>query len=241
MRREVMDSDWSAVVFRLTPRVMAFAALLAIVSMTRYPGGTPRDHHTSGYAPAHNFLSDLGMTVAYNGMPNRLGATLFAASLVLLVLALSAALIGFARLYQGSEAARVSTRLAMGCGVITGASFVGVAFTRENAAMDLHVTLTNSAFRLFPTVTLFLGIAAYRASRDRWIVLTWFALTVLLAAFAGFVSWGPAFSTPDGLVSNVIAQKVVVVCLFIAVAFLCARTERALAVGRIGSSLRSGF
>ncbi|HET8832049.1 MAG TPA: hypothetical protein VFN86_08245, partial [Casimicrobiaceae bacterium] len=148
----------------------------------------------------------------------------FATSLILLVLILSAALIGFAWLYQGSDAARMYTRLAIVCGVITGALFVGVALTPENAAMDLHVTLTNWAFRLFPTVTVFLGLAAYRASRDRWIPLTWFALTTVLAAFVAFLTWGPPFSTPRGLVANVVAQKAVVVCVFSAVAFLCART-----------------
>ena len=56
------------------------AAGLAVVSMGAYPGGTTHDHSTPGYSFFHNFLSDLGMTVAYDGRSNRLGAALFVAS-----------------------------------------------------------------------------------------------------------------------------------------------------------------
>ena len=61
------------------------ATVLAIGSGLRYPGGTFRDHATSGYSITHNFLSDLGMTVAHDGEPNRLGALLFVLSLTILV------------------------------------------------------------------------------------------------------------------------------------------------------------
>jgi hypothetical membrane protein len=56
---------------------VGFASVLAIGAMTRYPGGTVLDRTSPGYSLSRNFLSDLGMTVAYDRLPNRLGAGLF--------------------------------------------------------------------------------------------------------------------------------------------------------------------
>ena len=62
------------------------ASLLGVVAMIRYPGGTGLEHDTPRYQLTQNFLSDLGMTVAYNGQPNRIGALLFVISLVVLII-----------------------------------------------------------------------------------------------------------------------------------------------------------
>jgi hypothetical protein len=65
------------------------------MAVAAYPGGTSRDPSTIGYSPFQNFLSDLGMTVAFDGRPNRGGALLFVASLGILPMA-AAGLIGAA-------------------------------------------------------------------------------------------------------------------------------------------------
>jgi len=54
--------------------IVGIAVVLAIVSMLLYPGGTTLDPSPRGYSRWQNFLSDLGMTVAYDHRPNRLGA-----------------------------------------------------------------------------------------------------------------------------------------------------------------------
>ncbi|MEP6766190.1 MAG: hypothetical protein ABJB66_17900, partial [Gemmatimonadaceae bacterium] len=61
------------------------ASICGVSAMLLYPGGTPLDHTTAGYSLSQNFLSDLGMTVSYNGLPNSFGALLFIVSLMLLV------------------------------------------------------------------------------------------------------------------------------------------------------------
>ena len=88
------------------------AAVLAVASMLAYPGGTPRDPSTRGYSLTHNFLSDLGTTVAYGGARNYLGATLFVLSLVLCVAGFGACLVGLTRLYAVTPAARGFVRAA---------------------------------------------------------------------------------------------------------------------------------
>ena len=63
----------SSPVFARARWVAAIAAVLSLLLMWQYPGGTSLNARTVGYSPAQNFLSDLGMTVAYNGRANGLG------------------------------------------------------------------------------------------------------------------------------------------------------------------------
>ena len=137
------------------------ATALALLAMWSYPGGTMLDHSTHRYHLFQNFLSDLGMTVAYDGRANGIGALLFVASLTILVFGLGGALLGFVRLYTSSRA-RPVVRAAMFLGAVVALSFLGVAVTPENRVLDLHVRLTFFAFRVFPLVPLLLAIAYAR-------------------------------------------------------------------------------
>lgn len=50
--------------------------------MFLYGGGTAWDGGVGGYTFWHNFFSDLGRTVSYSGIPNRVGEPLFNTSLI---------------------------------------------------------------------------------------------------------------------------------------------------------------
>lgn len=214
---------------RFVPKASTLAAMLGLASMGCYPGGTPYDHSTVGYSESLNFLSDLGMTVAYNGMTNRAGALLFVLSLLLLVATLSIALGAFIRIYRHSTGARPFTLMAIASGLTTAAAFVAVAMTPENAVMDVHVAVTTLAFRLFPVATLCLGIAALRSRySDKIVVSLWFALTAVLTAFVALITWGPGSVTPTGLLVNVVAQKIVAVTVVLTIPALSIRTARLL-------------
>lgn len=178
--------------------------------MLLYPGGTVRDPGTLGYSITLNFLSDLGTTVAYDGHSNRLGATLFVASLALLIGCGVACLIAFVRLSASHPGARFWSRAAIIVGLIVSASFVGVALTPENRAMALHVQFTRFAFQVLPLVALFLAIGAFAdAALPRAIGIVWAILFAALAAYAALLQWGPALGTTDALRLYVIAQKVI--------------------------------
>ena len=92
--------------------IVAAATAIAIAAAFRYPGGTALDTTTSGYSPARNFLSDLGMTVAYNHEPNRAGAAFFVVSLLLLVVGLGGVVAAVARFLAGDARSRLWARLA---------------------------------------------------------------------------------------------------------------------------------
>ena len=205
------------------------AGILAAIAMLRYPGGTFRDHSTRGYSLSHNFLSDLGATVAHNGQPNAAGTALFIASLTILVFGMGGCLVGLIRLYSRNAATR---RLALAAGtvaVVVCASFIGVAVTPEDRMLALHIQLTKLAFRAFPLVTLLMAIAS-RIDQDipTRVTVGWAVLTVILAGYVVILDWGPSTRTPSGLVVQVVAQKVVTVSAVLLIVFQTFAAERGL-------------
>lgn len=202
----------SSRVFARTPWVAAVAVVLALLSMLQYPGGTSIDARTVGYALTQNFLSDLGMTVAYDTQSNALGAALFVASMLVMVGGFGAVVWHYVRLYAVMPESRGVARAAGAAGALVCASFVGVAFTPENRQMPLHVDFTLFAFRVAPVAVALLALASLRATRlPRAMAVTWAALTILLAGYVLLLSVGPSTHTATGLVTMVVAQKTVTV------------------------------
>jgi len=154
------------------------------------------------------------MTVAYNHASNRVGATLFTASLLLLVIGLGGAVATIARNLAEDAGARRWARLAGVSLLFACVAFAGVAVTPENRVMPLHVSFTNWAWRIVPAVAVFLGAASYkRAGLRRRVAGVWFGAALLLAAYVALSGWGPSLGTPNGLVVHVIAQKTATIIL----------------------------
>lgn len=196
--------------------------MAASVAMLLYPGGTAHDHATSGYRIRGNFLSDLGMSVAYDGRPNRLGAALFVASVALLVVAMGGALLGFVRLYSATDSGRRFAVLAAATGAVASFCFAGVALTPEDRAMPLHVAFTLAAFRTLSIVALLLTLAAAATPGvRRGAVHGWTALTTVLLGYAAMLQGGAWTATAEGFAALVIAQKVVTIVLITVVIWEC--------------------
>jgi hypothetical membrane protein len=196
------------------------ATLLAIGSGLRYPGGTFRDHATPGYSLTHNFLSDLGMTVAHSGEPNRLGGLLFVLSLTILVVGMGGCLFGFVRIHSKVPASRPWTIGAAVVGALVCAAFVGVALTPENGPLALHIAFTRFAFRAFPLVALLMAVATWRdPGVPRQVPVVWMSFTVALAAYVGVLDFGPRVSAPGGLVTQVVAQKLVTIVAVLTIVY----------------------
>lgn len=216
-------------IFTFGRRAAAVSGILAVVAIFRYPGGTFRDHSTQGYSLTHNFLSDLGMTVAHDGRVNTLGAILFVASLITLVAGLGGALIGLIRLYSDATARRLAGA-AGAVALLVCASFIGVAVTPEDRMLSLHILLTRVAFRAFPLVGALMTLATYHEPRlPRRVGVAWAVLTVILAAYVGILDWGPRVSAPGGLVTQVVAQKIVSLSAALIIVYQSLEADRAVA------------
>jgi hypothetical membrane protein len=210
------------------------ALALAIGAGLRYPGGTPLNPATVGYSMPQNFLSDLGMTVAYNGQPNRMGAAFFVGSLFVLVVGLGSCLLAIVRLQWSDVASRRWARAATACALLACAGFVGVAFTPENRVMALHVSFTFWAWRFVSLGAGLMAVAAFRSVVfPRRVALIWTVVTILLASYVALITWGPRVATPSGLLVQVVAQKAATVILVLAIVYLA----RATGARRVGATI----
>jgi hypothetical protein len=216
-------------VFTRARWAVIIAVVLTLGSMIRYPGGTSLDAAAQGYSPSRNFLSDLGMTVAYNQQPNKLGAGLFVLSLITLVVGLGGCLAGLVRLYSTSARARRLARGAAAVGFLVCAAFVGVAVTPENRVMGMHVEATLFAFRTFPVLSLlFLLASVFSETFPRRVAISWGALTIVLTVYVGVLGWGPSLATLSGLAFQVTAQKIVASAALVVFLIVTAEADRVL-------------
>jgi hypothetical protein len=217
-------------VFTHSRWAVSSAVVLALGSVVKYPGGTRLDHAAAGYSFSHNFLSDLGMTVAYSGRPNSLGALLFTLSMTIVVFGLGGTLVGFARLYSETPRARRLSRAAALAGLVVCGSLLGVALTPENRLLDLHIQFTMLAFRVFPLVPVLLALASrYSTALPRRLSHGWTLLTAVLVAYVVLIGWGPTTATPQGLILQITAQKIVAMSLVVVFVYLSVQADRVLA------------
>jgi hypothetical membrane protein len=201
--------------------------VLTLGSVFRYPGGSRLDHASAGYSFSHNFLSDLGMTVAYSGQPNPLGALLFTLSMSIVAVGLGGTLLGFVRLCSETPHARRLSRAAAAAGAIVCVGFLGVALTPENRGLELHIKFTMLAFRVFPLVPLLLALASrYSTSLPRRVSVAWTVLAAVLAAYVVVIGWGPGTETPEGLTLQISAQKIVAMTAVLIFVYLSVEADR---------------
>ena len=167
------------------------------------------------------------MTVAHDGEANRLGAILFVVALLLLVIGIGAALIALVRLHSATPEARPFARLAGIVGLLVCLCFAGVALTPENRLLGPHIFLTRAAFRLFPLVPLFLAVASWRVpDLSGGMRGAWLFLTAMLIGYVWVLDFGPRVSQPGGLVTQVIAQKVIAITVVVTFVYLSLAAER---------------
>jgi hypothetical membrane protein len=192
------------------------ALALTVTSALSYPGGTVREEATRGYSFAHNFLSDLGGTVAFNGQRNMVGAVLFGVSVLIMVLVLAGTIVAAVRLLSATPRARAFARLAAIAGVLVCVGFLGVAFTPADRAWRLHMLSSMVAFRSFPVATALLALATARDTRFRSrATVGWMTLTLVLVGLITMTHLGPSPDTEHGLVTQVITQKIMAMSVLV--------------------------
>lgn len=193
---------------------MGVAIALALGAMWRYPGGTVLDPSTAAYSLSENFFSDLGMTVAYNGQSNRLGAALFVASLLALVAGAGIVLRDIWRVHEVSMSSRAWARAAFLVAAIVCVAFAGVAFTPMDRAMSAHYQFTLLAWRLAPAAAALLAVASAKSEAfPRRATVLWTALSAVLLTYIVILTWGPSIRTAEGLRLQVLSQKGVAIFL----------------------------
>jgi len=217
---------------------LVIALMLVVASGLAYPGGTLRDESTRGYSFTHNFLSDLGTTVAFNYQRNVTGAGLFVASVGIGVLVLGSLIVATVRLLSAAPRARSFARLAAVAGVLACVGFLGAAIAPVDRAWRLHTLAGMVGFRSFPIVTALLSIASARDARFRTrAAVGWAALTIVLVGLIVASLLGPSTDTERGLATQVIMQKIMVASMVVVLWFESREAEIVIGFGIISRNI----
>jgi hypothetical membrane protein len=184
--------------------------VFTVIAMLTYTGGSVDDPSKAGYSFTHNFLSNLGMITAESGRPNWVAAILFTIALGTAGAALVIFFIIFRQLFQSTRLQSTLSLIGSALGVLAGISFMGIAFAPADIARPAHIQFVLWAFRLFPLAVLcYVPVLFLDRSFPKvyaW-VLTSFCL--LLIGYYLLMTSGPSFTSPEGLVIQVVGQKVI--------------------------------
>jgi hypothetical membrane protein len=206
---------------------------LTLIAMLTYTGGTVDDHAAPGYSFTHNFLSNLGMVTALSGKPNWISAILFFISLSAAGTCLMIFFIIFPRFFQNTHLQKALSLTGSVLGVLSGISFVGIAFAPADLLRPAHIQFVMWAFRLFPLAVLFYVPVLFLDKRYpkpyAWVFAVF---CLMLIGYYLLMTNGPSFTSPEGLVIQVVGQKVISYASIISIGIQSLGAYRAL--GKIG-------
>jgi hypothetical membrane protein len=184
--------------------------LLTVAAMLAYPGGTVADPTTKGYSFFRSFFSDLGRTVSPLGQPNTLSFLLFVIALTLAGLSLVLFSLVMPSLFRRPRSAWALSLVGSLCGVVSGFSFVGVAFAPANLFLPAHVILVQVAFlSFFLAASGYSGAILLTPDYPRKYLAIFVAFALLLAGYLWLLFFGPALDSPSGLLIQATGQKVI--------------------------------
>jgi len=188
----------------------ALFVILTLIAMFTYAGGSVDNPSTTGYSFTHNFLSNLGMLTAESGRPNWISAILFFIALGTAGAALVVFFLLFRRLFTSTHLQAAFCLAGSILGILSGISFMGIAFAPADIARPAHILFVMWAFRLFPLAVL-CYLPAMFMDRQYPKVYAWVftAFCLMLIGYYLLMTKGPSFSSPNGLIIQVVGQKVI--------------------------------
>jgi hypothetical membrane protein len=215
-------------IWTLVRAAILWFVVCAGAGMALYPGGTRLDPGTVGYSFTQNAFSDLGRTVARNGEPNPVSATLFVLGLTPAGVGLAGFFVALLPLVSNHSRGRGVAWFGCLAGIVAGVAYVVVAWTPANRLPFEHVMAQNWAFRSFLVASVLLGFVTARSTIFSFrTAAVWWMFGGLLLAFILIGIFGPSRRTEAGLVIQVVAQKVIVFSALVIVAFQSYEAQRA--------------
>lgn len=184
--------------------------ILTALSMLFYPGGTLDDPSTSGYRFFENYFSELGLSQSYAGGPQTASFLLFTTALTLAGMALAAYFIIAPSLFWERRTFRLFSLVGSIFGVLSGLSFIGVAFSPADLYLAPHSLFVQLAFMTFFVAAVFYTPAFFLhpgfPNLYGWVDLSF---GVLLGIYVWLLFYGPGSGTRSGLIIQVTGQKII--------------------------------
>ena len=187
---------------------------LTIIAMFFYQGGTYIDPNTSSYLFWNNFFSDLGRTIAHSGRSNKISFIIFTLTMSIWGISQIPFFIAILSFFKHDKVMKQLSLIGSVLGILTGISYIGIAFTPSDTLNYIH-----NFFVLVAFSSIFLSIIIYSITiyhDESYSNFFSYALTVsafILAIYYIVLFIFPKNNIPEGLLIHVVGQKIAVYTL----------------------------
>lgn len=204
-------------VFPAAIAVCALFAILTVIAMRFYPGGTFAEPGLTAYSFWHNFFSDLGRSQSYSGASMAIPRSLFTGALILVGCAFIPYFIALPPLFTKRRAAYVLSIIGTIAGIVSAISYIGIALTPWDLMLPLHKAFVYAAFIAFVIVGCCYTPAIFlNTDYPRGYFVLMLVFTLMLFGYLYLLFFGPSYRTPSGLVIQAAGQKIIVYAEIIA-------------------------
>lgn len=190
--------------------------ILTAIAMVFYKGGTYIDSSSLGYNFWLNYFSDLGRTVAHSGIANTISSVLFTVALSLWGISQIPFYITFPSLFKNYPNLRKMIVSGSVLGIVSGISYVGIAFTASDIAgsfHDLFVVIGLSS--IFFSIIIYSYVLFKNKKYPNFYVIILVSSVFILSVYFLFLFFTPSSQTPEGLLIYVVGQKFMIYSLSI--------------------------
>jgi len=190
--------------------------LLTAIAMFFYKGGTYVDPSPLGYIFWQNYFSDLGRTVAHSGIPNTTSFVLFTIALSLWGITQIPFYITFLTLFKNYPNLRKMSISGSIFGIISGISYVGIAFTPSDLTGSLHEFFVVIGFSfVFFSIILYSYVIFKNDNYPNFYAIILTISAFILSVYFLFLFFTPNSQTPEGLLIYAVGQKFMIYTLLI--------------------------
>jgi len=195
---------------------LQFVLLTGIAMMFFYKGGTYIDPSPLGYIFWQNYFSDLGRTVAHSGIPNTTSFLLFTIALSLWGITQIPFYITFPILFKNYPKFRKMSISGSIFGIISGISYVGIAFTPSDLTGSLHELFVVIGFSfVFFSIILYSYVIFKNDNYPNFYAIILTISAFILSVYFLFLFFTPNSQTPEGLLIYAVGQKFMIYTLLI--------------------------
>ena len=196
---------------------MVIFIFLNITAMMFYTGGNINNPDYDGYSFIRNFFSDLGRRYSLSGESNLISCVLFNSSLTIVGLTF------ITLFYKGRTIFTeysILVFLATIFGVYSGFSYVGVAFTPADLYLKEHIFFAHWAFRALFASSILYSILIFKTdgfdNKYAYAFIIFGFMVLFYVLYSEVVLDDPRIN-PASLIKHVVAQKMVVFWILLAV------------------------
>ena len=190
--------------------------VLTSVAMVFYKGGTYINPSPLGYTFWQNYFSDLGRTVAHSGIPNLISHLIFTITLSLWGITQIPFYISLPNLFKDHINLRKISICGSILGIISGISYVGIAFTPSDIKGNLHDLFVVIGFSfVFFSMILYSYAIFKKENYPNFYAIILTISTFILGIYFLFLFFTPNSLTPEGLFVYTVGQKIMIYTLIL--------------------------